>query len=73
MEIVHVQLPNKGAEIVVLEVLRKDLFGEGDLVLNGEAIAVGEGPVSNVVRVWIVHNFIQFYQKTRNVVNAVGD
>lgn len=40
MEVVHVQLADERAEVVVLEVLRQDLLRETRLVANLEAIAV---------------------------------
>ena len=73
VEVVHVQLADEAAEVVVLEVLRQDLLAKRYGIADSEAVAIGLGPVGYVVRTRVVYDLVELDQKTWHVVDRIGD
>jgi hypothetical protein len=55
MKVIHIQLADKRGEVVVLEVLRKDLLCKLVRLLGYEAVPIFT-PTDNVVAGWVLHN-----------------
>lgn len=71
VEVIHVQLADERREVVVLEVLRQDLFGKRDRVPYGESVTIWGRPVRNMVRPWIVDDLVKFDQKGGHMVDGI--
>ena len=59
MEIIHVQLSNEAAKVIVLEVLWKNLVRELIYLLYDKTISVGV-PRNNIVRGAVLHDIEGF-------------
>jgi hypothetical protein len=53
VEVVHVELADKGGKVVVLEVPGEDLVGELSWLLHNEAVSFSV-PADDMVQVWVL-------------------
>jgi len=77
VKIVHVQLPHKRTEVVMLEVFREDVLCKWVRVLNNEAIALlvpkYRVRICHILkkirlnRYTYIYNFVSFHQKVRHL------
>ena len=70
LEVVHIQLSNKGCKVTVLEVLSKHT-AELVLILNYEAPTVGS-PAHNIMEILAGEHGVDLGEERRNAVFEVG-
>jgi len=71
VEIVHVELTNKGSKVVVLEIGREDLLAEFRRLFDNESVAF-RIPVNDFGEFSLFENIVGFADKRRDGVLRVG-
>lgn len=64
VEIVHIELPDKGGELFVFEILGKDLVFKAFFVFDDKGVAL-VGPLDDVGVDWILQNPISLDDEVR--------